>query len=88
MGAAVLVGRRLGRTGANFRIPLNPLLPLLALAATAIFAVADWLDPVGGPAEPSEPRRPLPWQPSLLPPDGAALFTLDCASELERAGAD
>jgi amino acid transporter len=48
MGAAVLVGRRIGKTGMNFRAPLHPLLPLLALAGTAAFALADWLDPTAG----------------------------------------
>jgi hypothetical protein len=48
MGAAVLVGRRIGKTGINFRTPLHPALPLLALAGTAAFALADWLDPAAG----------------------------------------
>jgi amino acid transporter len=48
MGAAVLVGRKLGRTGINFRIPLYPALPVLAILATGAFALADWLDPAAG----------------------------------------
>jgi len=48
MGAAVLVGRRTGVTGRNFRIPLHPVLPVLALGATVAFAAADWFDPAAG----------------------------------------
>ena len=48
MAAAVLVGRRMGTTGRNFRIPLHPALPVLALVATAAFAAADWFDPAAG----------------------------------------
>ena len=48
MGVALLVGRRLGKTGINFRIPLHPVLPVLAIGATFAFIVADWLDPAAG----------------------------------------
>jgi hypothetical protein len=48
MATAVLVGRRLGKTGANFRTPLHPLIPILAILAAVMFAWADWMDPAAG----------------------------------------
>jgi amino acid transporter len=48
MGVALLVGRRLGRTGAHFRAPLHPLVPLIGIAAAVAMIVAEWLDPAAG----------------------------------------
>jgi len=48
MAAALLVGRRLARTGATFRAPWHPLFPLMGLAVTAAMAVAEWMDPAAG----------------------------------------
>jgi amino acid transporter len=48
MAVAVFIGRRLGRTGVNYRAPLHPLLPIMALAATIGFVAADWFDPDAG----------------------------------------
>jgi amino acid transporter len=48
MGVALLVGRRLGRTGANFRTPLHPLVPVFGIAAAGAMIVAEWLDPAAG----------------------------------------
>ncbi|MHB8283121.1 MAG: APC family permease [Caulobacteraceae bacterium] len=48
MAAAVLVGRRRGKTGATFRTPLHPLIPILAIFAAVAFIWADWTDPTAG----------------------------------------
>jgi amino acid transporter len=48
VAAAVLIGRRYGRTGAHYRAPLHPLVPVLALGAAVSFVVADWFDPDAG----------------------------------------
>ncbi len=48
IAAAVFLGRRLGRTGANYRAPLHPVVPVLALVATIGFIAADWCDPDAG----------------------------------------
>jgi hypothetical protein len=48
VAAAVLMGRRLARTGATYRSPLHPLLPVGALVVAAGFVAADWLDPDAG----------------------------------------
>jgi hypothetical protein len=48
MGAAGLVGRRAGRTGAHFRAPLHPLIPIVVIAMAGAMVVAEWLDPAAG----------------------------------------
>jgi len=48
MAAALLVGRRTGRTGAHFRTPLHPLVPIICIAAALAMIVAEWLDPAAG----------------------------------------
>jgi amino acid transporter len=48
ISVAVLVGRRLARTGATYRAPLHPLIPILGLLSAAAFVVADWIDPDAG----------------------------------------
>jgi amino acid transporter len=48
VSAAILIGRRQGRTGAFFRAPLHPLVPIFGLAVTAMAVAADWLDPDAG----------------------------------------
>ena len=48
IAAAVLIGRRLGKTGEHYRAPLHPLVPVLALGAAISFIVADWFDPDAG----------------------------------------
>jgi amino acid transporter len=48
MGAAGLVGRRVGRTGAHFRAPLHPLIPIAVIATAVAMIVAEWLDPAAG----------------------------------------
>ncbi len=48
IAAAVLVGRRLGRTGANYRAPLYPLIPLIAIVVATGFVAAEWADPSAG----------------------------------------
>jgi amino acid transporter len=48
MAAAVIIGRRIGKTGANFRTLLHPLIPILAILAAITFAWADWMDPAAG----------------------------------------
>lgn len=45
---AVLVGRRKGTTGRNYRAPLHPFIPIFGLGVTAMAIVADWLDPDAG----------------------------------------
>jgi amino acid transporter len=48
MGAAVLIGRRTGRTGVYFRSPLHPLVPVVGIAASAAMIVAQGFDPAAG----------------------------------------
>jgi amino acid transporter len=48
MAAALLIGRRSGRTGAHFRTPLHPLVPAIGIAAAMAMIVAEWLDPAAG----------------------------------------
>jgi amino acid transporter len=48
MGVALLVGRRTGRTGVNFRTPLHPLVPIFGIATAGAMIVAEWLDPAAG----------------------------------------
>ena len=48
MSAAILVGRRQGRTGTFFRAPLHPLMPVFGLGVTGMALAADWLDPEAG----------------------------------------
>ena len=48
VSAAILVGRRQGRTGTFFRAPLHPLMPVFGLGVTGMALAADWLDPEAG----------------------------------------
>jgi amino acid transporter len=44
MAAAILVGRRHGRTGRFFKVPLHPLVPVIGLLVGAACVAADWMD--------------------------------------------
>jgi amino acid transporter len=48
MALAVFVGRRTGRTGRDFKIPLHPLTPIFGLSVTVLSLIADWFDPDAG----------------------------------------
>jgi len=48
MGVALLVGRRIGRTGIHFRSPLHPLVPIIGIVASLAMIVAQWFDPAAG----------------------------------------
>ncbi|MDE2356774.1 MAG: APC family permease [Alphaproteobacteria bacterium] len=48
MALAILVGRRIGRTGKDFRAPLHPAVPLFGLTVTVLAVIADLLDPQAG----------------------------------------
>lgn len=48
MAFAVIVGRRRGQLGQDFRTPLHPLVPIFSLVVTSLSVIADWLDPEAG----------------------------------------
>jgi len=48
MAIAILVARKSGLTGADFKAPLHPFTPLFGLAITAVSMAADWFDPDAG----------------------------------------
>lgn len=48
VAAAVVLGRKLMRTGLSFRAPLHPLAPLVAVITAGGCIVAEWCDPAAG----------------------------------------
>jgi amino acid transporter len=48
ISAAILVGRRSGRTGEYFKAPLHPMIPVFGLAVTVMAVVSDLLDADAG----------------------------------------